>query len=121
MSKISTSIYSSGRIVLIKPSEIVMFLQQIYLKVFVIVFFSCFMPPLTKGFVLGIPKTTSMLGDLLKKTHRTQHIVAHMAKIYHDERIQSKISEGSKDNGAWAESGENQAQASKSPLPVEAL
>lgn len=48
------------------------------------------MPHSQRDFDWGIPKITSVFGDLLKKKHKTQHVVAHMAKIYYNERIRKQ-------------------------------
>ena len=58
INKISTFPYSSGRIALIKLSEIVMLLQQIFLKALVIVYFSsCFMPHSQRDLDWGFPRS----------------------------------------------------------------
>lgn len=46
----------------------------------------------------------------------TQHIIELMSVTYYSKRMHSTVREL---EGAWGESGGNQAQASKHPLPVE--
>lgn len=93
---------------LIKPvEEIVMLLQQIYLKALVtVLFFLLLHAHSIKGFRLGIPKITSVFGDY----KQTQHVVAHMAKIYYNERIRKQDKQ---DHGSWAESLEKTDTLSK--------
>lgn len=55
---------------------------------------------------------------ILRRTHRTQHIVICMAMIYYSKIYKAKSAKGKE---AWAKFGENQKQASKNPVPVESL
>lgn len=53
-----------------------------------------------------------------RRTHRTRHTVIVMAVIYYSKRYKVKSAQRKE---ALAKFGENQKQASKSPVPVESL
>lgn len=67
--------------------------------------------------ILGVPKTTFRLSDLLEGLKGLRKAIILTDTVYYSERIQVKISKGKRHIGR--ESKRNQTEASSCPLPAE--